>query len=99
MQLHQHLPHCPTPQQVEWLAIDTSMTQLLAALHSLDEQGMDDIWLVGHEPTVSELIANIIATDSSSFCIKKASMSCLQLDFSSPITGQLLWSLPCSLMR
>lgn len=97
--LHDRLPGCPHPQIVDWLGIDTSVPTLLAELGKLAEQGLGDVWLVGHEPDFSALIAGLLGTAPANIVIKKASLTQLDADFSEPPTAKLLWSVPCSLMR
>ena len=97
--LHDRLPNCPRPQIADWLATDTSTPTLLSELGKLAEQGLDDIWLVGHEPHFSELIASLLGTSANNIDIKKASLTRLEAGFSVQPSAQLLWSVPCALMR
>lgn len=97
--LRERLPGCPTPQIVDWLSTNTSASILLSELSKLAEQGLDDVWLVGHEPDFSEIIARALATAPYNIVVKKASLTRLDIDFSDTPSGRLLWSIPNSLMR
>ena len=59
---------------------------------------MNDVWLVGHEPDFSSVIAQLLQTGCEHIVIKKASLTLLDADFSGKPTAKLLWSIPCSLM-
>ncbi|OAH99208.1 SixA phosphatase family protein [Methylomonas methanica] len=97
--LNQRLPDSPAPQTVEWLGIDTSASTILRELAKLAEQGLDDVWLVGHEPDFSVTISGLLGTATDSIVIKKASLTRLDADLSDQASAKLLWSIPCSLMR
>lgn len=94
--LARHLPGCATVQVAEWLRIDTPTPQALEGLHAAQAAQPDDLWLVGHEPDLSALLAALVGAPASAFLLKKASLSCLVLPDSAP--AQLLWSVPCGLM-
>ncbi len=97
--LHTHLPNCPAAHSADWLTIGTEPQPLLAQLKQLADCGEDDVWLVGHEPDLSEAIAALLNMSATALCIKKASLTRLDADFSNPQSVTLLWSLPSSLMR
>jgi phosphohistidine phosphatase len=97
--LQSHLPGCPLPIQAEWLALSTSTDQITAELAKLDSLGCKDVWLVGHEPDLSALICRLLLAPDGGILIKKASLSCIEVDISGRTGGQLLWSIPCALMR
>jgi phosphohistidine phosphatase SixA len=97
-QLHSRLPDCPVPQQVNWLSLDTNPQHIVAELAQLNDQGVDDVWLVGHEPDFSGVLGCLLATDSDNFIIKKASLTRIEADFILRPSAKLLWSIPCSLM-
>lgn len=96
--LHMYLPGSPPPDTVDWLGMVNSTQSMLTELAALAERGNTDVWLVGHEPDFSTLIARLLNFDSESIAIKKASLTRLECDFNSPLSGKLLWSIPCSLM-
>ncbi|WNB76691.1 SixA phosphatase family protein [Methylomonas koyamae] len=97
--LHAYLPGCPAAQSTDWLAIGAAPHQIGEQLNLLANRGGEDIWLVGHEPDFSECIAQLLNTSADVLCIKKASLTRLEVDFESPHSATLLWSLPCALMR
>lgn len=106
--LSQHLPDCPLPQVVDWLALGTPTGIALAALQEqVATAGATDntagpLCLVGHEPDLSALISRLLGADTPIVHIRKASLTALEL---SPSGGtgttpaRLLWSIPCGLMR
>jgi phosphohistidine phosphatase len=97
--VNQRLPGSPAPQTVDWLGIDTSAPTIVAELAKLAEQGMNDVWLVGHEPDFSVTIAHLLGTVPDNIVIKKASLTRLDADFADQVSAKLLWSIPCALMR
>jgi phosphohistidine phosphatase len=96
--LHTRLPDCPPVQTVDWLGLETNAAKLYSALKQLDASGVEDVWLVGHEPTISQTLASLLNAPGLGISIKKASLTRVQVDFSEPVAGQLLWSVPCALM-
>ncbi|CAD6874924.1 SixA phosphatase family protein [Methylomonas fluvii] len=97
--LNQRLPGSPAPQTVNWLAIDTSSPNIITELSKLAEQGLEDVWLVGHEPDFSTTISRLLGVAPENIVIKKASLTRLDADFSDQASAKLLWSIPCALMR
>ncbi|WP_026603457.1 SixA phosphatase family protein [Methylomonas sp. 11b] len=97
--LNQRLPGCPAPQTVDWLGIDNSALTIIAELSKLADLGLDDIWLVGHEPDFSTTVSLLLGTAADNIVIKKASLTRLDADLSDQASAKLLWSIPCSLMR
>ncbi len=97
--LHEQLAESPAPETVDWLSTATSPQTIIAELGKLAGQGLDDVWLVGHEPDFSETIGQLLNTTGDSITIKKASLSRLEADFSGGPNATLLWSIPCSMMR
>lgn len=101
--LSQHLPDCPLPQVVDWLALGTPTEVALAALQELAEAGAPDtagpLCLVGHEPDLSALISRLLGADTPIVHIRKASLTAIELDGSGRAPARLLWSVPCGLMR
>jgi phosphohistidine phosphatase len=94
--LAKHLPGCCAVQEAEWLRIETPTAQALEGLRAALAAQPDDLWLVGHEPDLSALLAALVGAPASAFVLKKASLSCLALPDDAP--AQLLWSVPCGLM-
>lgn len=97
--LQQKLPGCPPAQTADWLDTTTTTTAVLAELTKLAERGSNDLWLVGHEPNFSTIIAYLLKTSPENLAIKKASLTRLDADLSQPMSAKLLWSLPCALMN
>lgn len=94
------LTDCPPADSVEWLSLGSSPDTIIDELKRLHSLGINDVWLVGHEPDLSVLIAVLLGIDEPDcLLIKKGSLTRIEVDFSQEDSGQLLWSLPCSLMR
>lgn len=104
--LHHHLPGCPAPQVVDWLVPGTPAGQALDELHLLVEHAPDpdaeSLWLVGHEPDLSDLISRLLGSQAPVLRLKKASLTRLEITRDLMPAGappaQLVWSLPCALM-
>lgn len=95
-QFSQHLPGCPRPQVVDWLRLGMPVAQALSELR--EAVGADSLWLVGHEPDLSDLISRLLGSPHPIVRIKKASLTCITVKPRSSQPGQLLWSVPCALM-
>lgn len=95
--LHQKLPGCPTPNTVDWLT-GTAPETMIAVLKKLAAGGLNDIWLVGHEPDFSEVISLLLGRKEPVVRVKKASLIRVEMDFQAG-SGQLLWSIPNALLR
>lgn len=94
------LPDCPPANSVDWLSLGNSPYTMLDELKRLNDLGINDVWLVGHEPDLSALIALLLGIDDPAcLVIKKGSLTRVEIDFDRQGGGQLLWSLPCALMR
>lgn len=94
--LAHQLPGSGPAQFADWLRNDTPTDAALAGVHTLLAAQPGEPWLVGHEPDLSALLAALIGAPASAVVLKKASLSCLQLNGDGQ--AQLLWSLPCGLM-
>ncbi len=92
------LPDCDQPNIVDWLAAGADSDSIIIELKKLDAAAINDVWLVGHEPDISELISRLLGVEGGGILIKKASLTRLDVDFSAT-SAQLLWSIPCALMR
>lgn len=66
-------------EEVDWLALDTSVAQSAAALQTLLAQLPAQSLLIGHEPDLSRLISHLLGTDLPVLKVRKASLTCLQL--------------------
>ncbi len=96
--LQEHVSACPAVETADWLGIATSPQTIIAELAKLADKGMDDVWLVGHEPDFSETIGQLLHTNGNNVIIKKGSLTRLDADFSDSPSATLQWSIPCSLM-
>ncbi|OHX35885.1 histidine phosphatase family protein [Methylomonas sp. LWB] len=96
--LHTNLTGCPTPRTVPWLTGDNDTRTLLQELTKLAEE-FDDIWLVGHEPSFSDVMGQLLSTSPANVIVKKASLIRLEITFAEPATATLLWSIPSALMH
>ena len=97
--LQARLPDCPQLQIVDWLGLKSDSNTVHAALKQLDVSGINDVWLVGHEPTISQTLAQLLGASDLGIVIKKASLTRIEVDFSNLAASELLWSIPCALMR
>jgi len=97
--LQTRLPDCPQLQVVDWLNLDSDLAKVLAALQQLDASGANDVWLVGHEPTISQSLAQLLGAPGLGIVIKKASLTRVNVNFADLAASELLWSIPCALMR
>jgi phosphohistidine phosphatase SixA len=95
--LQKNLPGCPNPKVVSWLA-DTEPDTMQAELEKLANSGLNDFWLVGHEPDFSSLISQLLGQRETIVEVKKASLIRLEVDFRTG-AGELLWSIPNTLMK
>jgi len=95
--LRGELSGCPAPEVVDWLRLGTPVQTAGRRIESLCREA-NDVWLVGHEPDISALVAELLGIGQFCLQVKKASLTRLQFDNG---TGRwlLLWSLPCALMR
>lgn len=96
--LAHQLKGCPTPTEAAWLALGTPTARALAALEPLLADGGPPLWLVGHEPDFSALIAALLGQAEPVLLPRKASLTCLAFDDTAERYEQLLWHVPCSLM-
>ena len=94
-----HLPDCPPIMTADWLSLEASLDSTKNALKQLALGGMNDVWLVGHEPNISTIITDFLDAADDCILIKKASLTRIDADFSQKSSGQLIWSIPNRLMR
>ena len=94
-----HLADCPPIMMAEWLSLDASIDEMQGELKKLAIADANDVWLVGHEPNISTLIADFLDAADDCILIKKASLTRINADFTERPSGQLLWSIPSGLMR
>lgn len=96
--LQNHLPDCPPARVVEWLGLGVAPDAIIAELEKLQAADVNDVWLVGHEPDLSTMIGHLLNTSGERFVVKKASLTRVEIDLFNPVSGKLLWSMPCALM-
>ncbi|QQZ30121.1 phosphohistidine phosphatase SixA [Thiothrix subterranea] len=96
--LRKHLPDCPKIIIVPWLAHSADTQTALQALAALAANGDNNIWLVGHEPAFSTLIAHLLGSPNSRIKVKKAGLIRLEVDMTSGV-GELQWNIPNALMK
>ena len=99
--LADELADCPSPQEVDWLVSGAEPEEIAAELAILQAAGIEDVWLVGHEPDISMLVTHLLGAEEDCIQIKKASLTRLELNsaLSESPSAQLLWSIPCAMMR
>jgi phosphohistidine phosphatase SixA len=95
--LQKDLPDCPPPRIVAWL-VNTEPDAMITELEKLANSGLNDLWLVGHEPDFSSLISQLLGQRETIVEVKKASLIRLEADFQTGV-GELLWSIPNTLMK
>ncbi|UOG91745.1 MAG: histidine phosphatase family protein [Candidatus Thiothrix sulfatifontis] len=96
--LREHLADCPKAVVVSWLAHGTDTQTALHALAALAANADNNIWLVGHEPEFSTLIAHLLGSPNSRIKVKKAGLIRLDVDITSGV-GELQWNIPNALMK
>lgn len=96
--LIKHLSISAKLNTVPWLEIENNPFVIINELTVLSKQGLDDIWLVGHEPDFSAVIGLLIETSPENLLIKKASLTRIDAEFNQEPRGTLLWSVPNKLM-
>jgi phosphohistidine phosphatase len=96
--LSQRLHDCPPPETVDWLRIGTPAAEAWREVHARLARQDGPLWLVGHEPDLSDLISRLLGSAAPIVRVKKASLTCIEFDSASQQHGQLLWSVPCALM-
>lgn len=99
--LAEALHDCPSLCEVEWLVSGAEPQEIIEELTILQASGVSDVWLVGHEPDISMLVSYLLGAEQDCIVIKKASLTRLDVDLMSGAdpSAQLLWSVPCALMR
>lgn len=66
-------------EEVDWLALDTPVTDSVEALQGLLTQLPAQSLLIGHEPDLSLLISHLLGVDMPILKVRKASLTCLRL--------------------
>lgn len=97
--LQNELKNCPGLIVVDWLKLGAEPEIIILELKKLQAAAFEDVWLVSHEPDISDLIARLLNAPAASLDIKKASLTRIHVDFSGTRSARLLWSIPCALMK
>lgn len=92
------LPDCPPPEVADWLRLGTPAAHAVEQLRERLRRDEGALCLVGHEPDLSDLISRLLGSSDPIVRVKKASLTCLEIDPGALRHGQLLWSVPCALM-
>ena len=61
-------------------------------------QDNEAVLLVGHEPELALLINELLGLDKTFLELKKASLTCLELDLTAEVQVKLAWSVPAKFM-
>lgn len=96
--LQSRLPGCPVVNRGDWLSPGAGVERVVAELQALEAEGFNDVWLIGHEPDISLLLAALLGVSPDILMIKKASLTRIDVDFASGCSARLMWGLPCALM-
>lgn len=97
--LQAQLADCPAMAMADWLSLGSPLASILAELDLLAANAIDDVWLVGHEPDLSNFLSHLLQWPERTLIVKKASLT--RVEFRGPLAGsaQLLWTVPCALMH
>lgn len=85
----------PDALEVEWLALETPVSESLSVLKAMPADWPSQVLLVGHEPDLSSLISTLLGSDRALLKIRKASLTCLLQEQDA---FHLQWSLPVRMM-
>jgi len=90
------LPDFPRPDIADWLKLESDPKEAVNKI--IEYVGKtEDLWLVGHEPDFSLIIATLIGAHEESIKIKKASLTRITLSHDNSAT--IMWSIPCKMMN
>lgn len=83
----------------EWSCLLPSITAAEAKAHLFSQlQENEAVLLVGHEPELALLVNELLELDKPFLELKKASLTCLELDLAATIQVRLAWSVPAKFM-
>ena len=86
-------------QVEEWPCLLPSVTAADAKAHLFSQlQDNEAVLLVGHEPELALLVNELLGLDKTFLELKKASLTCLELDLTATIPVRLAWSVPAKFM-
>jgi phosphohistidine phosphatase len=86
-------------QVEEWPCLLPSVPAAETKAHLFSQlQDNEAVLLVGHEPELALLVNELLAVETTFLELKKASLTCLELDSESETPVLLVWSVPAKFM-
>jgi len=83
----------------EWLCLLPAVAAAEVKTHLISQlQDNEAVLLVGHEPELALLINELLGLDKTFLELKKASLTCLELDLAAEVQVKLAWSVPAKFM-
>ena len=86
-------------QVEEWPCLLPSVAATEAKTYLFSQLQNDEaVLLVGHEPELALLVNELLSLDKIFLELKKASLTCLELDLAATVPVRLAWSVPAKFM-
>lgn len=86
-------------QVEEWSCLLPAVPAVEIKAHLFSQlQDGEAVLLVGHEPELALLINELLGLDKTFLELKKASLTCLELDAEATVPVRLAWSVPAKFM-
>lgn len=86
-------------QVEEWSCLLPAVPAVEIKTHLFSQlQDGEAVLLVGHEPELALLINELLGLDKTFLELKKASLTCLELDAEATVPVRLAWSVPAKFM-
>ena len=86
-------------QVEEWSCLLPAVAAAEAKTYLFNQlQDNEAVLLVGHEPELALLVNELLGLDKTFLELKKASLTCLELDSESTVPARLAWSVPAKFM-
>ncbi len=86
-------------QVEEWPCLLPSVAAAEAKTYLFSQlQDNEAVLLVGHEPELALLVNELLGLDKIFLELKKASLTCLELDLAATVPVRLAWSVPAKFM-
>ena len=86
-------------QVEEWPCLLPAVPVAEAKAHLFSQLQQDEaVLLVGHEPELAQLVNELLGLDKTFLELKKASLTCLELDLTAAVPVRLAWSVPAKFM-
>ena len=83
----------------EWPCLMPAVAAAEVKNHLLSQlQQNEAVLIVGHEPELALLMNQLLGLDKTFLELKKASLTCLELDSSATVSARLVWSIPAKFM-